>query len=970
MLSTYNIDIAALSEVRFADSGSIREENGFTIYWSGKQPSERSESGVALAIKNEIVPKLLEDPKPISDRMMTLRLPLKQNRHCTIISIYAPTMTNSTENIDGFYDQLNQTLRGIPGSDKIILMGDFNARVGNDYSTWKNVVGKFGTGNANSNGERLLNLCSEFQLAITNTCFKHKLAHKTSWMHPRSKHWHLIDYIITRQRDLKDIHDTRAMRGADCNTDHIMIRSRTSLVVKKKMRKTNQPNKKLNISKMKNHETLDDLKTSLNEKLEASTPGTLEETWNEFKTIVYKTSKEKLGTIGRKHEDWFDEHSVELEDLLNERNIARGAILNRSTRQTKGRYRECNRALQQRCRELKNKWWQDKAAHLQELADRNDMKGFYENMRAVWGPHVNHPDQLLDLDNHTLLTRREDLMRRWTEHFRTLLNETGSVEPDVTNHIPQQPLQDWMNAVPDITEVMEAVNALCDRKSPGNDGIHPELLKRGGEGLLQRLLEIITESWRKGKVPQDWKDAQLVTIFKKGDRRVCGNYRGISLLSIPGKVFARILLNRLTQHAEKFLPEAQCGFRAGRGTSDMIFSLRQIQEKCIEQNMPLYMIFVDFSKAFDTVNQSTLWKILRRLGCPDQFTNLISSLHSGMKASVNLKGDLSEPFEITNGVKQGCVLAPTLFSIYLTMVMNHAFDGYQEGVWIQTRPGADLFNVSQFKSTNRTKRILIRELMFADDTAFVAHYHHQAQEIMTRFARSAKAYGLKINITKTEMMYQSPPGVQDDGENINIEGTDLNKVKHFKYLGSTITNNNKLDSELQLRMSKASQTFGRLRARVWDNNDLTIKTKCAVYQAIVLSTLLYGVESWTVYKVAAHKLNAFVMSQLRQILSVKWWHFMSNVKVLKKSGMSSLYETLIQRNLRWAGHVNRLPNTRIPKQVLYSQLVEGSRGIGRPRLRFKDTIKRNLKDKDISLGTWQKLTQDRPRWRQMIHQKS
>ena len=171
-------------------------------------------------------------------------------------------------------------------------------------------------------------------------------------------------------------------------------------------------------------------------------------------------------------------------------------------------------------------------------------------------------------------------------------------------------------------------------------------------------------------------------------------------------------------------------------------------------------------------------------------------------------------------------------------------------------------------------------------------------------------------------------------------------------------------------MSKASQTFGRLRARVWDNNDLTIKTKCAVYQAIVLSTLLYGVESWTVYKVAAHKLNAFVMSQLRQILSVKWWHFMSNAKVLTKSGMSSLYETLIQRNLRWAGHVNRLPNTRIPKQVLYSQLAEGSRGIGRPRLRFKDTIKRNLKDKDISLGTWQKLTQDRPRWRQMIHRKS
>jgi len=175
---------------------------------------------------------------------------------------------------------------------------------------------------------------------------------------------------------------------------------------------------------------------------------------------------------------------------------------------------------------------------------------------------------------------------------------------------------------------------------------------------------------------------QYVTAYFSMSQYSSVRYHGISLLSIPGKVFARILLNRLTQHVEQFLPEAQCGFRAGRGTSDMIFSLRQIQEKCIKQNMPLYMIFVDFTKAFDTVNRSTLWMVLRKFGCPDQFTNLIAALHTGMKASVNLEGDFSAPFEITNSVKQGCVLAPTLFSIYLNMVMNHAFDGYDKGVWI------------------------------------------------------------------------------------------------------------------------------------------------------------------------------------------------------------------------------------------------------------------------------------------------
>jgi len=111
-------------------------------------------------------------------------------------------------------------------------------------------------------------------------------------------------------------------------------------------------------------------------------------------------------------------------------------------------------------------------------------------------------------------------------------------------------------------------------------------------------------------------------------------------------------------------------------------------------------------------------------------------------------------------------------------------------------------------------------------------------------------------------MYQPPPRKHDEGEKIRLNREILNTVKNFKYLGSTITNNNKPDQELQLRMSKASQNFGRLGERVWDFGDLTTKTQCAVYQAIVLSTLLYGVESWTVYRITAHKVNAFFMVAL------------------------------------------------------------------------------------------------------------
>ena len=315
-----------------------------------------------------------------------------------------------------------------------------------------------------------------------------------------------------------------------------------------------------------------------------------------------------------------------------------------------------------------------------------------------------------------------------------------------------------------------------------------------------------------------------------------------------------------------------------------------MREKCIEQQMPLYMVFVDFTKAFDTVNRSALWSILRKLGCPDHFTCLIASLHQGMKASVSLKGELSEPFSVNNGVKQGCVLAPTLFSLYLTVVLNQAFKDHHQGVMLQCRPGADLFNVSQFKSSRSTTGAVVRELMFADDIAFVAHSHADAQDIITRFADSARIFGLKINIKKTEVMYQPPPGSTDPGLDIQINGENLNNVKNFKYLGTTVSDNNKHDAELELRISNASKAFGRLRDRVWQNKDLTIKTKCAVYRAIVLSTLLYGVEAWVVYRFAAHRLSVYMMRHLRQILNINWRQHISNTKILEITELPSMYD--------------------------------------------------------------------------------
>ncbi|XP_072181978.1 craniofacial development protein 2-like [Diadema setosum] len=226
-LSRYiNIDIAALSETRIAEEGSLTEPTtGYTFFWKGKAQKEDRIHGVGLAIKTSLMRQISDLPTRISERLMTLRLTLSHKRHATIISAYAPTLTSSEEAIEEFYADLSSILNTIPATDKIILLGDFNARVGSDHGRWDRVLGRHGVGKMNNNGLLLLSKCAEFDLVITNTVFRLANKYKTTWMHPRSKQWDLMDYIIVRQRDLRDVCVTRVMRGAECWRDHRLVRT-------------------------------------------------------------------------------------------------------------------------------------------------------------------------------------------------------------------------------------------------------------------------------------------------------------------------------------------------------------------------------------------------------------------------------------------------------------------------------------------------------------------------------------------------------------------------------------------------------------------------------------------------------------------------------------------------------------------------------------------------------------------------
>ena len=179
-----------------------------------------------------------------------------------------------------------------------------------------------------------------------------------------------------------------------------------------------------------------------------------------------------------------------------------------------------------------------------------------------------------------------------------------------------------LDVEPRIAEVSKAIDDLSSGKAPGNNAIPAELLKMNKETILPHLHQLLIYCWRVGIVPHDMRNNHAVYKGGKGD---CNNYSGISLLSVVGKVFACVILKRSQSLADRVLPESSLE------EINMIFSLSHLQEKCFEQQKPLFIAFVDLTKAFDTVNRSGLYKVLKAIGCPPFMLGVIASFHEEIK---------------------------------------------------------------------------------------------------------------------------------------------------------------------------------------------------------------------------------------------------------------------------------------------------------------------------------------------------
>ncbi|BHF75213.1 hypothetical protein SprV_0501830800 [Sparganum proliferum] len=265
------------------------------------------------------------------------------------------------------------------------------------------------------------------------------------------------------------------------------------------------------------------------------------------------------------------------------------------------------------------------------------------------------------------------------------------------------------------------------------------------------------------------------------------------------------------------------------------------------------------------------------------------------------------------------------------------------------------------------RRYRVYELLFVGDCALNTTSEGGTQRRIDLFSAAYENFGLIINREKTVVMNQPPPNTAPhNAPQISVNGTQLQAMDNFPYLGSTLSRSTKIDDEVARRNSKARQAFSRLQNTVWNSHGLHLKTKLKMYTTVMLPTFLYGAENWTVYKKQARRLNRFHLSYLRRILRMRCQDWVPDTDVLERTGILSIYAMLRQLKLRRSDHLVREDNERLSKRLFYGDVATGScRQGGQIRL-YKDTLMASLRRPQISLANWKDLVRDRPTWRRTV----
>ena len=606
----------------------------------------------------------------------------------------------------------------------------------------------------------------------------------------------------------------------------------------------------------------------------------------------------------------------------------------------KTEYRNKDKEVKKSMRQDKRKWAENLASEAEEAAGNGRMKELYEITKKLCNEKGRTTNAVKDKAGN-LLTDDKGRKQRWKEHFEEVLNRPTPSNP-VENNVNDPVIEDISTDYITKAEICEAIKKIKNGKAGGKDEITGELLKADMNTTIDQLESLFKAIWDQEEVPKAWKQGLIVKIPKKGDLSECGNWRGISLTSVPSKVFGRVIIDRIRNGVDTKLRDEQAGFRRGRGTVEQIFILRNIIEQVVEWQSTLYVTFVDFEKAFDSVHRESLWKIMASYGIPAKLLRIVKILYEDSECAVLDDGEESEWFKVKTGVKQGDVMSGFIFLIVVDWIMRNATGENSTGI--------------RWKFTSN-----LEDLDFADDIALLSsNIRHMQTKVDNVYTYAAKT-GLKINSKKTEVLRIN----SKVNTRITIGDKVLNEVEKFTYLGATVSNQGGGSEDIRNRINKARVSFMKLRP-VWNSSKYSLQTKIRLYNSLVKSVLLYGSETWKVNDSDNKKLDTFQFRCLRRIMRIRWPYVVSNSEILNKTKMKRISAEVQERRWKWIGHVLRMEHSNHCMTAM-TWTPSGRRKVGRPKTTWRRTVEKERAE--IGWGSWnvaKPVAKDRVRWRESI----
>lgn len=727
-------------------------------------------------------------------------------------------------------------LSGIYCDQKTYILGDLNSRIGvkqgcadaeeeeeEEFVTKRVRFAK--DKKLNKEGGKMLEFCEEVGAVVLNGRAPGDEKGEYTWLGGGGC-GSTIDYVL----ELEDCRDSLVDHlevSIRSESDHFPISC--SLKVGLSDRQVEEkfseaiPKSRLKWKKEKEEE----YREEVNEIWKKETQGkTGAEEWNALKLAIAKgatqTGMTESATRERKKKEgpeWFDKKCKEARAALNKR------IKNYLNFRT-----EKNKTL---WKKSKGKWIKIKKDSIKEWWGKRWKKVATAKNRTEWWRALNGFRK--NNDTHGEGIKKED----WVEHFKNLLGggDTGTRQKHThtytrTQHrLDEARKEDWFDEDFDVLDMYKGINKLKNGKAEGEDGIKGEFIKQIDVRNIVKITKMVNNL--RGvdeRLPEGWKKALILPIFKNGEENDTNNYRGISFLDAGYKLVTGMEMERISTwiEKEKKLKESQGGFRAGRGTIDQIFVLNSlIDNRLSEKGGRLYIAFVDFKAAFDKVDREIMLEKIWKKGIRGKSFGLIEKIYGKTTCAIKTREGESKEFEIGKGVRQGCVMSPMLFAIYIDDLDEEFEKKKQGGTWM----GGTRFTV----------------LKYADDIALLAEEPGELRKMLKTLEKYAGKNKLEVNVQKTKVMVCKNRGREKKGwqrEIFKYKGEDIEEVKQFKYLGFTFTAGGSVREHVRQTAGKIqrviNKTWGVMkRARI--NN---LKDRLILLEAIARAGFMYGGEIW------------------------------------------------------------------------------------------------------------------------------